>query len=148
MKFKYYSNEELKRDCDIISNQYIRDNGKPDLIVGIVRGGLIPAVYISHKTKTPMTTVSVSLRDHVNVDWSSFETVNKFVLHNRKILFVDDLTDSGKTLSMISKKYGKSIKTSVLIHNTSQNICVPDYYGSIIDKEKDDRWIIFPWEEQ
>lgn len=36
---------------------------KPTLVVGVVRGGLIPSTILSHKLKVPMITTHVSLRD-------------------------------------------------------------------------------------
>jgi hypoxanthine phosphoribosyltransferase len=39
----------------------IRESGwRPDLIIGIGRGGLIPAVYLSHATSIPMLSVDHS----------------------------------------------------------------------------------------
>ena len=36
---------------------------KPDYVVGITRGGLLPAVMISHYLGVPMNTLNISLRD-------------------------------------------------------------------------------------
>jgi hypoxanthine phosphoribosyltransferase len=58
---------------------------------------------------------------------------------------VDDITDSGDTLS-VSLEYLKGfdpeeVKTSVLIHKTTSDL-LPDYY---VRKVTQWRWIIFPW---
>ena len=37
---------------------------RPDYIVGLTRGGLIPSVLISHCLNIPMHTLNVSLRDN------------------------------------------------------------------------------------
>ena len=37
---------------------------QPDYIVGLTRGGLIPAVMVSHYLNIPMYSLSVSLRDN------------------------------------------------------------------------------------
>lgn len=143
-----YSNNDLILHCDQIISSYEKDNGRPDLIVGIIRGGLVPSVYISHRSSSPLLTVNVSFRDNDILDESSFVPVDRYITEGKKVLFVDDLTDSGKTLEVISTRYNgiANVKTAVLLHNTGQTNCIPDYFGNIIDKTTDGRWIVFPWE--
>ena len=40
---------------------------KPEVVVGVQRGGLIPAVQLSHYYDVPLQTISVSFRDQSNV---------------------------------------------------------------------------------
>ena len=39
------------------------DSGDPDYIVGITRGGLVPAIAMSNRTGIPMHTIDIRLRD-------------------------------------------------------------------------------------
>ena len=41
---------------------------RPDYIVGLTRGGLIPAVWLSEYLDIPMHTLEVKLRDHSNTE--------------------------------------------------------------------------------
>jgi len=41
---------------------------KPDYIIGITRGGCLPAVMLSHYLDVPMQTLKVSLRDHQDTE--------------------------------------------------------------------------------
>ena len=51
--------ERIKTILDIME----KHEYKPDRIIGITRGGLIPAVTMSHLLDIPMEIVSVSFRD-------------------------------------------------------------------------------------
>ena len=102
---------------------------KPDYIVGIVRGGLVPALYLSHYLNVPMHTLNVSLRDSEGgesnlwmaedalgpnsrerfienpVDVAGILEAASDLLENggtyKNILIVDDINDQGTTLNWI-----------------------------------------------
>lgn len=97
----------------------------PDYIVGITRGGLLPAKMISHYFNIPCETLKISLRDHAgsesncwmsedalgyipsderksNGGWESLESKRK------KILVVDDINDSGATLNWLMNDWRQS----------------------------------------
>ena len=102
-----------------------------DAIIGIQRGGLIPAVLLSHKLNMPMHTVQFSLRDHKHV-------------------VVDDINDSGETFTQLKEKFNKaglSVKYAVLHNNVPSKFTV-DHYALEIDKSKDPAWIVYPWESK
>lgn len=66
-------------------------------------------------------------------------------ISGKKVLIVDDVTDTGDTLSL-AVDYVRSLKpadvrTAVLQHKTCSPF-VPDYYAQKITKW---RWIIYPW---
>jgi len=97
-------------------------------ISGIPRGGLIPAIMLSHK---------------LGVTYIPFDEAKKFGRHdlrfkNEDILLVDDICDSGVTM----KDYAPRFLTATLcLRYISETI--PEYYG---EKIEDDRWLVFPWE--
>ena len=41
---------------------------KPDYVVGVTRGGALPAVMLSHYLDVPMHTLKVCLRDHEDTE--------------------------------------------------------------------------------
>ena len=78
----------------------IRESGwNPDFIIGIGRGGLIPAVYLSHATGVPMLSV-----DHSSAlpDFAA-ELLVKLAGRSLtdRLLFVDDINDSGSTITHV-----------------------------------------------
>lgn len=115
-KKEYYDDYHVRQLVERITMQMHRECWKPDYIVGLTRGGLIPAVYLSHYLDVPMYTLSVSLRDNNENGpesnlWMAedaygyggqFEDTPVFDEYKqKKILIVDDINDSGATLNWI-----------------------------------------------
>jgi uncharacterized protein len=100
------------------------DNWYPDYIVGITRGGLIPAVMISHFFNVPMYALSVNLRDFENYESNLWMPEDAFgyvpknqqgtmdivsdAATRKKILIVDDINDTGATINWIVKDWESS----------------------------------------
>ena len=61
MKLITYDWKRVERSIQDIAMQMYKDNWRPDYIVGITRGGLVPAVMLSHMTDIPMHTLCVQL---------------------------------------------------------------------------------------
>ena len=70
---------------------------KPTHIVGITRGGLIPAVMLSHSFDLPMETLGVSFRDNRATHHTKFKPID-----DARYLIVDDINDSGTTFKVVS----------------------------------------------
>jgi len=125
---------------------------KPDLIVGLCRGGLIPATMLSHWFKIPMLAVNLSLRDNTVINGSALtQLISNLPMYNH-ILIVDDINDTGETLSYITSEITKhsnshtaSIETAVIVNNVASDFS-PTYWGQEINKSETPSWIIFPWE--
>ena len=128
-------------------NKLIREinlyGSKPDMVIGIQRGGLIPAVHLSHYYDVPLQTMTVSFRDQSNV--VGFDVLAK-VDPNIKTLIIDDINDSGKTFNYIKNrnKNNKNIIYCSLVDNLNSDFQV-NYFGIEIDK-KEEQWVVFPWE--
>jgi hypoxanthine phosphoribosyltransferase len=63
MKKVYVSWADVQRQTQEIIRQMSLDGFHPEYVVGITRGGLIPANLISQYLEVPMHTLKVSLRD-------------------------------------------------------------------------------------
>ena len=90
-------------------------------IHGLARGGLIPAVMLSHKLNIPYTP-------------------HPELFKPDELLIVDDIADSGKTL-----KRWKGYQTAVLHYKPHTSKTVPDIWAA---KHEGDEWIIYPWENE
>ncbi|MCK4357835.1 MAG: phosphoribosyltransferase domain-containing protein [Candidatus Cloacimonetes bacterium] len=126
---------------------------KFDLVVGISRGGLIPALLMSQTWDVSLDIIVTSSYNKENQQmqlkigkpsYLCFPDINK----DSKILIVDDLVDSGKTMQAVvdlyRKKGFKNIKTAVLIYKRSSEFD-PDYFAAGADE---DTWIKFPYEKE
>jgi adenine/guanine phosphoribosyltransferase-like PRPP-binding protein len=65
-----------------------------DFVIGISRGGLIPAVWIATHLNKPLITTYIDKKDNVYID-------RKEWIENKRVLIVDDVVRSGKTIKKI-----------------------------------------------
>lgn len=143
MKKKYVPFQKVKQNIVDINSKINQTHWKPDIILSVNRGGCVPGVFLSHMRDLDHEVLSFKNIININND-----IIKKIMSNHLSILIIDDINDTGNTLADIKKKfngYFKNIKFAVLINNKSSSFEV-DYYGSEIDKNIDNSWIVFPWE--
>ncbi len=163
MNKMYFSTVQVNGMVHDIIRQLVKDNFNPDYVVGITRGGLNPALMISHYLGIPLETLTVSLRDGCQSEsncWMS-EDAYGYIDSPKNILIVDDINDTGATLNWIKDDWqgscspnkerwdyvwGKSTRFAVLVDNDASPFEV-NYSATTINKAEDDVWIVYPWEE-
>ena len=167
IKKHYYSWTDVERMCVSIVNQMYKDNWRPDYIVGITRGGNIPATIISNMTGIRCESFKVSLRDGESgktgdsMLWMS-EDAFGYETEPKKILIVDDINDTGATFNWITKDWqasclpddpkwnrvwGNNVKFATLTDNlASESINPIAYTCHEINKAEEDVWLVYPWE--
>ncbi len=125
----------------------VDDNYRPDLIVGIARGGWIVARILSDLLDIKeVTNIRVEFYEDLLLtrERPSITQEVSLDVRGKRILLCDDVADTGKSLKIASdylKNKGVSeIKISTL-HLKPTSIVCPDYYVS-----ETDAWIIYPWE--
>jgi hypoxanthine phosphoribosyltransferase len=120
---------------------------KPDIIVGLARGGWVLArvlcdfvgvkdlvsLKVEHWGVTATPDGTAKLKHPLNVD-----------ITGKKVLVVDDITDTGESMR-VTVEYLKSlnpaeIRTAALQHLTCAKFKA-DYVGEVLPW----RWVIFPW---
>lgn len=121
---------------------------RPDLIIAIGRGGYVPARLVSDFLLFKDLT-SMKIEHYGRGADMEDKAVIRFPLsvdiRGKKVLIVDDVTDTGQTLEL-AVEYARGLKpteirTAVLQHKICSSF-VPDYYAHRIRKW---RWIIYPW---
>lgn len=117
---EYISWNKIEKAVDIIGEKIPKElKNQVRGIYGVPRGGLIPAVMLSHKLKIPI-----------------FEEPRV-----RPIFIVDDIADTGKTLESFKDLEGVYIIT-LFYH--MQSITIPDYWAFT----KTNKWQVYPWENK
>ena len=119
---------------------------KPDIIVGISRGGLIPSRIISDLLDNPnLASIRVEFYKYSKKKRNKPKITQPIStsIEGKKILLVDDVADSGKSLQLVYEHLlnkAKEIRTLTIFYKPWSSI-LPDYYV------KETRaWIVFPWE--
>ena len=130
VKKVYVTWEQIEQDVDKIVSDLLK-HSDIDYVVGIPRGGLIIAVMISHRLGVKHMTI-----DHL-------EKLEEFNLDidKKRILIVDDISDSGQTL----KRYKKEGYTTATLDVRNSTVTVPDFYSNWIENAD---WIVYPWERK
>ena len=123
------------------------DKFHPELIVGISRGGWIPARVMSDLLGNSNLT-DVKVEFYIGIG----ETRNKPIMdksisisvNDKYLLIIDDVADTGESLKLVKEhvnlKGAIEVKTATIYCKPHSKL-IPDYY---IKKTK--KWIIFPWE--
>ena len=172
MKKLYLSNRDIEKGVHNVIKQMYADNWRPDYIVGITRGGLIPAVMMSHLTGIKMHTLDVRLRDGNDSDcemnwWMAEDAFgnNNFQMgigyEGNNILILDDINDTGATFQWIKedwpagchpnehrwdKVWNQNVRFATIVNNLASPFNI-DYTSIEINKAEEDTWVVFPYEE-
>ena len=161
----YYTWSDVEHHTQEILRQICSDSWRPDYVVGLTRGGLVPANLISQYLGCRMETLKVSLRDDTECEsnlWMAEDAFGHNMEHPKNILIVDDINDTGATLNYIredwpsgcfpdnprwTEVWGSNVRVAVLVDNESSKSEIPVSYSAVdINKAEQDSWIVFPWE--
>jgi hypoxanthine phosphoribosyltransferase len=122
---------------------------KPDVIVGVSRGGWIPARIMSDLLENPKL-VNVATEYYVGVAETKYKPMLtqqvSLPVKDKKVLVVDDVADTGESLKLVKahlKKQGASEIMIATIYYKPRSITVPHYY-----QKETSSWIIFPWDRK
>ena len=125
IKKHYYSWTDIENACLNIALQMYKSNWRPDYIVGITRGGNVPATILSNMLGVRGEALKVSLRDATGESESNtwmasdafgyvdederVNTKSRWDISKRKnILIVDDINDTGATFDWIKQDWQAS----------------------------------------
>jgi hypoxanthine phosphoribosyltransferase len=163
LKKTYYTWQDVECQTQEILQQIALDPWRPDYVVGLTRGGLVPANLISQYLECPMECLKVSLRDDTTQPEHNLWMAED-AYEGKKILVVDDINDSGATLNYIKQDWQSScfpddherwdhvwndnVRVAVLCDNEASSSELKISYSAVdLNKAEEDVWIVFPWEE-
>jgi hypoxanthine phosphoribosyltransferase len=174
VKKVYYTWRQVEGACLELARQVQKDNWRPDYIVGITRGGAVPAVLLSQYMGIPMHPLEVSLRDGGECTSNLGMAEDAFgcapanssgtlvdPAYRKNILIVDDINDQGNTIAWIKNDWpsgchpthdawnyvwGKNVRFATLTNNIASKETV-DYSVWEVNKAEEDCWLVYPWED-
>jgi hypoxanthine phosphoribosyltransferase len=124
-----------------------KDGFKPDVIVGVSRGGWPPARVLSDLLDNP-NIANVRAEFYLGVAETKGEPVLtqpvSVDVAGKRVLVVDEIADTGKSLKAVKEHLMASGAVDVKIatvYYKPWSIVKPDYY-----ERETRRWVVFPWE--
>ena len=130
-----------------IAQKIESQNFRPDIIVGIARGGLVPARILTDLLETPQLGF-IEVEFYKDIQKTLQKPILKQTLATpvsyKKTLIVDDIADTGESLKLaeihLQLQGASQIKTATL-YQKPQSTTTPDFY-----EKQTSSWVVFPWE--
>jgi len=147
---KLVSWKEINRWCSDVSAKVIESDYRPDVIIGMARGGWVPARLLCDglgvknllSLKTAHWGVTASQDSKARLIGSVGGDIE-----GKDVLIVDDITDTGESLKLAFEHAlslnPRNLRTATMLH-INHSAFKPDYYASEIPKEGW-KWFVFPW---
>ncbi len=131
--------------------QQIAETGfRPEIVIAVARGGLIPAGALAYALGTKAagtlnvefyTDVEETLADPVVLE----PLLDTSALAGKRLLVVDDVADSGRTLALVMQllgQFGTEVRSAVL-YTKPRTVIQPHFAW-----RETELWITFPWSAQ
>ena len=145
MERKSISYEYVSFIVDLLEQRVGRDY---DFIVGVGRGGLIPATMLAYKLKKTVRAIGIKTYDNMTQadNYMLYQSIDVDKSKPTKVLVVDDICDTGNTLKIIQDMFNDydhlDLEFASLFTKDKSSHLV-DYYGLSV---ADSIWLDFPWE--
>ena len=139
---KFLDWKDFENALEVMVARYKNTRSGIRQIVALSRGGLPIGVALSNRLGIPLTTLTWQTRDGQRKDVDKLKEILREE-HQDRILFVDDVCDSGETIRQI-KKYASRSRWCVWVAKNNE-----DVETSVVKLESKEleSWIVFPWEE-
>jgi hypoxanthine phosphoribosyltransferase len=139
--------EDVEKSCLSIYSQMCCCNYKPEAIIALLRGGVVPGRIFSDYFNILLDffALDVNLYDGIGVrrDKPDIKPFDGDV-QGKKILIIDDIWDSGKTMNAVLDYLNEEDVTTATLYWKETSEGKPDYYAETV---REDVWLVFPWEK-
>ena len=122
-------------------------NYKADIIIGVMRGGLVPARILTDLLETlELATIQISFYQDIAqpIPEPTLKQTLTVPIYGKKVLIVDDIADTGNSLKLaqtyVYQQGALETKTATL-YQKPQSMTIPDFY-----EKQTSAWVVFPWD--
>ncbi len=129
------------------AQKILAQNYRPDIVVGITRGGLIPVRILADLLETSEF-ATIQIEFYVDINQTKTEPTLKQPIMTKvtgkKVLLVDDIADSGESLKLAKthlQQHGASEVKTATLYQKPQSITTPDF-----NEKQTTNWVVFPWD--
>ena len=124
-----------------------RSRFKPDVILGVSRGGLIPARLHSDLLENPCLTTARTECYHglgKSRETPVLAQPVSMPITGKKVLIVDDVADTGRSLKLVTEHVMENAAQEVMVatlYRKPWSMVKPDYC-----EKQTELWVVFPWD--
>lgn len=142
----FYRHKDFVAGIDQISEEISISDKFYHYIIGICRGGLIPATTLSYRLNIPLIPITINTRGlDPNKPFIELDAI-KFIQPTQNVLVVEDIVDTGHTIKILQDNWRHpNMDIACLVYNEAQPLQV-EYKHKIINKTKDPSWVTFWWD--
>lgn len=134
---------DLHQDARNLAEQLKKLEIRWDSLVAVTRGGLVPAAILAHELDIRhIETVCVASYEDVTQAQNDLQLIKEPTCIQGRVLVIDDLVDTGDTLSVIEKILPQAHCAALYAKPKGRGM-VQTYIREV----SQDTWIVFPWEE-
>jgi len=154
LKYAHLSWDDVEKSCLNIYANMRADNYCPDVIIGLLWGGVVPTrIFVDMFATERLNShvVYASLYTKMGVAKETVDIVSHFCpedITGKKVLIVDDIWDSGRTMHAALQsliKYDCMVTATTLVFKNYDKAIAPHYYDKVVEDKN--AYIVFPWEK-
>ncbi len=129
---------EIQKKIETFLDQNLKFFERVEFVIGVSRGGLIPAVLVATKLNIPLVAVYINKQDEIFFDREEW-------VKGKTVLIVDDIIRSGKTLDLLVKHLLKTEIKDILVYTIFSVPSLRKYEVSVNSEEIEED-IKLPWD--
>lgn len=134
--------EQLHRDTKALALRLL-DRGPFQAIVGVARGGLVPAAIVARELDIRLVD-TVCIATYQKREQTGTETILKPLESDGEgLLLIDDLVDTGNTARLVRKMLPKAHFATLYAKPAGCSLV-----DTFITEVSQDTWILFPWDSE
>ena len=147
VRFNSPSSSKIEDLCLKLAREIKSSGFEPDMVVGVCRGGWVPARFLADFLGDIREVASVRAIFYTGINKTKAKVkITQPVsasVRGKNVLLVDDVADTGHTLASVVthliNKGAREVRVAVL-HYKPWSVIKPDYFAA-----KTTDWVIYPW---